>query len=229
MLENKVGTSKKPSRRYWTLCFLQKKPLYCRQSSPRWREALGMALAPIASRSMFADGFTERHDLDQYVWTRRTVSRHLHALQFTHDCCCLVTPSLAQAMPEVDRDEILLDVDTRFNYLPKSRYWDLWHPKLVDAGDGRPFQVVFFDPPFFYIRMSQLYDAVLEVRNGGTMAKIMVGFLRREELLLLSGFADFGLRRTGFQLEYATVIPKKWTNCALYSNVDLPSIKRKKK
>ncbi len=178
---------------------------------------------------MFADGFTERHDLEQYFWTRRTVSRLLHALQFTDDCCCLVTPSLAQAMHEAGRDEMLLDIDTRFSYLPKFRYWDLRHPEPVDAGDGRPFQVVVFDPPFFYIPMSQLYDAVLEVCNGDTTTKIMVGFLQREEPLLLSTFVDFGLRRTGFQLEYATVKPNKWTNYALYSNVDLPGIKRKKK
>lgn len=178
---------------------------------------------------MFADGFTERRDLEQCFWTRKTVSGLLHALQFTGDCCCLAAPSLAQAFHDSGRDEVFLDIDTRFEYLPKFRYWNLLAPEPVDAGDGGPFRVVVFDPPFFYIPMEQLYAAVLEVCNGDTDTKIMIGFLRREEPVLFRTFAAFGVRPTRFELEYATVKPNKWTNYALYSNVDLPGIKRVKK
>eukprot|EP01034_Spumella_vulgaris_P029174 gene29174-36176_t len=54
----------------------------------------------------------------------------------------------------------------------------------------------------------------------------MIGFLKREERQLLEVFRDFNLKQTNFQLEYATVKPNKWKNYALYSNVDLPGIKR---
>lgn len=38
----------------------------------------------------------------------------------------------------------------------------------------------------------------------------------------------FNLERTSFELEYATVKANRWDNYALYSNVDLPFIKRNK-
>lgn len=126
------------------------------------------------------------------------------------------------------RDEMLLDIDKRFEYLPKFRYWDILSPQPVDAGDGKPFRIVIFDPPFFYIKMEDLYKAVLEVVKNDTSTKLMVGFLKREEPALLSTFAAFNLKRTGFLLEYATVKDNKWANYCLYSNVDLPGIKRLK-
>jgi len=39
----------------------------------------------------------------------------------------------------------------------------------------------------------------------------------------------FGLEKTNLELEYATVKPNRWDNYGLYSNTDLPMIKRLKK
>jgi hypothetical protein len=36
----------------------------------------------------------------------------------------------------------------------------------------------------------------------------------------------FNLERTNFELEYATVKANRWDNYALWTNVDLPMIKR---
>jgi len=177
-----------------------------------------------SSRSMFPEGFVERRDLEQYFWTEETVMRLMKALEYTPDCCCLATPSLAQGMHVTGREETLLDIDTRFEYLPKFRYWDIQCPSPV----GETFRVVVFDPPFFYIAMDQLFKAVTEVCNGHTSTKLLIGFLKREEPLLLKTFAPFKLRQTNFPLEYATVKPNKWRNYALYANVDLPGIRREK-
>jgi hypothetical protein len=182
--------------------------------------------APASSRSMFAHAFAERRDLEQYFWDRDTVQRLIAALQFTSELCCLATPSLAHGLHTVGRDMALLDIDTRFAYLPRFRYWDILCPRPVD---GMPFRCVVFDPPFFYIPMDKLVKAVLEVVGGDTDAKIMIGFLRREEPLLLKFFACFKLKRTGFLLGYAAVKENKWRNYALYANVDLPGIRRLKR
>ena len=77
---------------------------------------------------MFADGFVERRDLEQYVWTRATVEKLVLALQYYSDLCCMATPSLAQGMWEVGREERLLDIDNRFDYLPGFKYWDIRFP-----------------------------------------------------------------------------------------------------
>jgi len=176
------------------------------------------------NKSMFADGFVERYDLEQYFWTEDTVKRLLHSLEYIPECCCLTTPSLGHGFYEIGRDELVLDIDTRFDYLPKFRYFDILYPSNVDE-DVR---MIVMDPPFFYIPMEKIYEAVIKITNGDTKCKLMIGFLIREEKTLLQTFSKFNLKRTNFPLEYATARPNKWKNYALYSNIDLPGIKRNK-
>jgi hypothetical protein len=160
---------------------------------------------------MFSNGFVERHDLEQYFWTTTTVHKLRRALDPEH-LCCLATPSLAHAfhVEDLAQEVRLLDIDTRFSVL----------------ASNSTFRVVVFDPPFFYIPMDALHRAVLAVCKGDTTTKLLIGFLVREQASLLAVFKEFGLTRTKFVLEYATVKSNKWRNYALYSNVDLPGIKR---
>ena len=51
----------------------------------------------------------------------------------------------------------------------------------------------------------------------------------RDEQQVKSAFKMFNLTKTMYKLEYATVEPNRWENYGLYSNVDLPMIKRMKK
>lgn len=178
--------------------------------------------SPSSSRSMFQEGFIERYDLEQYFWTMDTVHRLLVGLSHTADCCCLTTPSLGVGFHEQGREEAVLDIDTRFAYLPKFQYYDIRHPITLDE----TFSIIVMDPPFFYLPLEVIRDAVLMVTKGRPETKLMIGFLKREEKALLEVFRDFKLRETNFELEYATVRPNKWKNYRLYSNVDLPGIKR---
>ncbi|CAM6077618.1 unnamed protein product, partial [Sphagnum tenellum] len=158
-----------------------------------------------------------------------TVCSLCHALCFNPNIWCLATPSLAQAYFVQDPEQVvsLLDIDRRFSYLPGFQYWDIWHPEpLADHSCKTNFRVVVFDPPFFYIPMEELHHAVLEVCKGDTKTWLLIGFLVREEWNLLNTFKEFKLMKTKFVLEYTTVKPNKWRNYTLYSNVDLPGIKR---
>lgn len=176
-----------------------------------------------SNRSMFANGFVERHDLEQYFWTESTVRKLMNALNdFYEECCCLTTPSLAHGWHLEGREEYLFDIDRRFEYLPKFRYYDLTLPDAVTDS----FRIVIFDPPFFYISMEQMYKAVCKIVHNNFKTKILMGFLKREERELMRYFGVFGIKPTNFLLEYATVKPNKWKNYCLYSNVDLPGIKR---
>lgn len=181
-----------------------------------------------SQRHMFSDGFVERHDLEQYFWTTTTVDALAKALTHEPKLCCMAAPSIAQAFYIQDGRAVrLLDIDTRFSYLPGFRYWDIRHPEPLPGSES--FRVVVFDPPFFYIPMHELHRAVLEVCRGDPRTRLLIGFLVREEASLLKTFKEFNLVRTKFALEYATVKPNKWRNYALYSNVDLPGIKRLRK
>lgn len=184
-------------------------------------------------RSMFGrDGFTERRDLEQYFWTDNTIQGIKLALQSTFDAdssLCLCTPTVADSFWMEDSTAVsLLDLDTRFEYLPKFRYFDLRYPNETDLEPERSmWRVIVFDPPFFYIPMDVLYRAVMYVSQGNVkQTKLLVGFLKREEKCLLETFHEFNLKRTSFPLEYAHVKSNKWANYAMYSNVDLPGIRR---
>mmetsp|Transcript_15586 Transcript_15586/g.41971 ORF Transcript_15586/g.41971 Transcript_15586/m.41971 type:complete len:231 (+) Transcript_15586:54-746(+) len=211
----------------------------------------------VAARSMLSQGvaFEERHDLEQYFWTQKTVQQILEAVVFHLGCaiepelaetlqtcmggagmvssemkdeameklCCLCTPTLGHAFWVQQKIAPVYDIDRRFEYLPGFRYFDLFYSDISEGVDHR---IVVFDPPFFYIPMPILYQAVLRVVRGNVKAKLLIGFLKREESVLLATFEAFKLKQTNFRLEYASVKPNKWTNYALYSNVDLPRIKR---
>lgn len=185
-------------------------------------------------RSMFVSGFTERRDLEQYFWTDNTIRAIKFALQSTFDTdssLCLCTPTVAHAWWMDDGVGVsLLDLDTRFEYLPKFRYFDLRVPSATDLEpECSMWRVIVFDPPFFYIPMDVLYKAVMYVSKGNTkQTKLLVGFLKREERILLETFKEFNLKKTNLALEYAHVKSNKWANYAMYSNVDLPGIKRLK-
>jgi Probable N6-adenine methyltransferase len=177
------------------------------------------------ARNMFVDEFRERRDLEQYFWTRDCVSAIQRAVQgYADDCCGLCVPTLAVAYHQSGQEIHLLDIDTRFDFLPLFRYFDLLRPhEFVCSG----FNIIVFDPPFFYIPMDVLHAAVVHLVKG--KSKLLIGFLKREENVLLDTFRDFELRPTNFQLEYSHVKPNKWKNYCLYSNVDLPGIKRLKR
>lgn len=182
-------------------------------------------------RRMFSRGFLERRDLEQYFWTDKTIDALLSAVKFTFDpeaSCCLCTPSLADAWWTTEGIAVsLLDIDTRFNYLPKFHYFDLRRPADTKFPQEEQdfWRVIVFDPPFFYISLSVLYEAVLHVSKSKS-TKLLLGFLKREEQALLQVFKEFDLKRTSFPLEYSHVKPNKWINYALYSNIDMPGIKR---
>lgn len=189
------------------------------------RKTKNVSDPPEASRHMFETGFKERYDLEQYFWTEDTVQRLIKSLEFMPDCCCLTTPSLGVGFYQQGREEVVLDIDDRFAYLPRFRYFDIRYPTNTNLTEN--FRIIVMDPPFFYISMDQLYQAVMTITKDRTDIKLMIGFLKREEKALLEAFKAFNLRETNFPLEYATVRPNKWRNYALYSNIDLPGIKRK--
>jgi hypothetical protein len=175
----------------------------------------------------------ERRDLEQYFWTERTIEGIMDALRFTFTSdasCCLCTPTLADAYWTKESEAVcLLDIDKRFDYLPKYRYFDLRYPHQSTElePDQDLWRVIVFDPPFFYISMEVLFKAVMYVcKDRVDRTKILLGFLKREEKTLLEVFKVFNLKRTNFPLEYTHVKPNKWTNYALYSNIDVPGIKR---
>ena len=87
----------------------------------------------------------ENKAVEQFFWTCETVDKLMEACKyiFVNETCCLTTPSIAHKIYECGRDEILLDIDKRFSYLPKFQYYDVRYPVEVNGNH----RLLIIDPP----------------------------------------------------------------------------------
>jgi hypothetical protein len=176
---------------------------------------------------MFDGKMTEnKKKYEQFFWTRETVMRLIESLKYTYisERCCLTTPSLAHAWYIQGEDEVCLDIDERFAYLPKYHFYDVRDPKPIK--ECEEFRIIILDPPYFVVPIEEFRKAVDVITKKNYDTKVILGFLKREEKRLLEAFSDYHLKPTKFPLEYASIKPSKWSNFCLYSNIDLPGIKR---
>jgi hypothetical protein len=175
---------------------------------------------------IFSNKIVENRAYEQYFWSADVVRRIRDALIFTDEgsCCCFTTPSLTEGFLEQGRDEPLLDIDIRFNYLKLFQQFDIKNPH--EPGGMENFKVIIIDPPFFNISIMELFHATNVITNNNFNTNIIIGFLKRYEYALLETFKPYGISETSMNLEYAHIKPNKWPNFTLYSNIDLPGIKR---
>jgi hypothetical protein len=173
---------------------------------------------------IFYNKFKEKRNLEQFFWTSDTVKKILNACQYITECCCFTTPSLAEGFHNNGEEQVLLDIDERFDYLPRFEKFDIINPH-VPKGSG-DFNIIVIDPPFFNISVKQLFDATNIITNNNYNTNIVIAFLVRYEFPLLETFKPYGISETSTPLEYAHIKPNKWRNFKLYSNIDLPGLKR---
>ena len=173
---------------------------------------------------IFGNKIKENRELEQYFWTKDIVKKILHACEYITHRCCFTTPSLAEGFMIDGRDETLLDIDDRFAYLKYFEKFDIKNPHIPDgSGD---FNIIVIDPPFFNITTKELFEATNMITNNNFNTKIIIAYLVRFEYPLLETFAPYGISETSTSLEYSHIKPNKWRNFKLYSNIDLPGIKR---
>lgn len=175
---------------------------------------------------VFHGKIKENHQWEQFFWTEKTVSELIKGLNCVYEkkTCCLMTPSLAYRWHELGRDETLLDIDTRFSCLPKFQYYDIRSPTPIKD----TFRLLIIDPPFFLIPVEEIKRAIDIITQKDYSTKIIIAWLLRAEKRLRTHLKAYNLVPTHFPLEYASIKPNKWKNFVLYSNIDLPGIKRKK-
>ena len=174
--------------------------------------------------NVFKSKIEENHAYEQFFWTSNMVDNLKKSLDMVYvsETCGLMTPSLIHSMEEDDRHETLLDIDKRFNYLPKFTFYDVTNPHTLDE----KFKLLVIDPPFFIIPIEKIANAVDVLTNKCYETKILIAFLKRAEQRLRKAFINYKLYPTTFKLEYASIKENKWKNFCLYSNIDLPKIRR---
>ena len=77
-----------------------------------------------------------------------------------------------------------------------------------------------------FISTKQLYDALNVLTNHDYSTNIIIAYLKRFEFPLLGTFKNYGISETNLTPEYAHIKENKWRNFKIYSNIDLPNMKR---
>jgi Probable N6-adenine methyltransferase len=177
-----------------------------------------------SGNDVFKGKIPENHTIEQFFWTNETVNKLLAACEysFVKTTGCLMSPSLGHGMYEQGREEKVLDIDKRFSYLPGFIQYDITNPKTLDED----FKLLVLDPPFFLIPIEQIRDAVDVLTKKDYSTKIIIAFIIRGEERLRKAFINYQLYPTTLTPQYASIKPNKWKNFRLYSNIDLPGLKR---
>lgn len=143
----------------------------------------------------------ERHELEQYFFDDATVVALIDALGAFERICCLCTPMLAVELYRRGRKVTLLDVDDRFTALPYCQRWDVYRPRYL----AQDFDLIICDPPFFTVKLGQLFTAIRTLAHFDYSKPLLVSFLIRRAVALTGTFYRFNLQPTGFLPGYVTL------------------------
>lgn len=143
----------------------------------------------------------ERHENEQYFFTQSTVDAVADALATFTRPCVLCAPLVGAELERRGLPVLTLDIDERFGALRSFRRWDLYQPEPL----SKRHDVIFCDPPFFNVALSQLFSAVRVLAQHDFAQPLILSYLTRRRAAVLATFAPFNLRATGHELSYRSV------------------------
>ena len=162
----------------------------------------------------------EIKDLEQYFFTEKVLEQITDIFQYEENILCLCTPSVADAFWKLKQKEVLcIDIDNRFNYLPKFINCDITKDEISLPNNFIP-NLIIVDPPFFKMKLIDLYKCIEKITNGNKKTKLVFAFIIREDKALLSIFKSYNIQLTKFPLEYRGVDKTKWGNYGMYTNFE---------
>ena len=163
---------------------------------------------------------TENKDLEQFFFTEKVLEQITSQFQYEENILCLCTPAVADAFWKLKQKEVLcVDIDNRFNYLPKFISCDITKQELILPDNFVP-NIIIVDPPFFKMKLIDLYNCIEKITNKNRKTKLVFAFIIREDKNLLNIFKEYNLKLTKFPLEYRGVDKTRWCNYGIYTNFE---------
>lgn len=159
----------------------------------------------------------ERHEHEQYFFDQATIDVVAGLLEGFERPGVLCAPLVGTELEDRGLPVTTLDIDERFATLRGFRRWDAARPRRLDVR----FDVIFCDPPFFRLSLSQLFRALRMLAGYDFAQPLAVTGLVRRRTALLGTFAPFGLRSSGWRMGYRTVQPGRRNEIELFVNFEL--------
>ena len=163
----------------------------------------------------------ENHQVEQYFFTHSTVENIASFLMGFENPCCLCAPTVGKLLAERGRKVTVLDCDERFSHVNGFRKYDLYRPEWIDE----KFDIIFCDPPFFKVSLSQLFKALRQLSHNDFTQPIMLCHLTRRSDAVIGGLYLFGLQPTGKVPQYMTVQSIDKNRIQIFSNTDMQGLK----
>ncbi len=155
----------------------------------------------------------ELHSLDQYFFDQITINKLADfASQFSHPCL-LCMPMVGQELEKRGVKATTLDTDERFSHLKGFKKFDLYRPLPT----GENYGIILCDPPFFKVKLSQLFDTVRVLAQGWDQP-LGMAYSKSREPALLGTFAKFNLQATGYNPSYLTIQSAEYNKVEMYLN-----------
>ena len=97
--------------------------------------------------------------------------------RYINNIVCICAPSVADAFWRLQKKEVYcIDIDERFNYLPKFIHCDITKDEVKLPENFEP-DLIIIDPPFFGLKMCDLFNFVEKITKQNKKTKIAIGYI----------------------------------------------------
>ena len=118
----------------------------------------------------------ELHENEQYFFTKETIIKLFNFIKKFKNPCILCAPKIGELFGKNGIDCQVLDIDNRFSKVSNFQYFDITKPKWIG---GDKFGIILCDPPFFNIKLSQLFKAIRLLSQFDFTQPILISYLVR--------------------------------------------------
>lgn len=164
----------------------------------------------------------ELHQNEQYFFDALTIQYLTGVLKQFDNICVLCAPMLGKALSETGSNVTILDIDDRFADAKGYLSWSIYKPQWIN----KTFDVIFCDPPFFNVSLSQLFKAIRMLSHNNFEQKLMICYLIRRSHAVTGSFYLFNLQPTGCHPSYVTVEQTEKNQIEIFSNLDFNLLRK---
>jgi hypothetical protein len=158
----------------------------------------------------------ELHKNEQYFFDDETIHHLTAFLNQFESICTLCAPTIGIALNKLKKDVTILDIDDRFSNAKGYLNWNIYKPQWIN----KTYDIIFCDPPFFNVSLSQLFKAIRMLSQNNFEQKLMLSYLSRRTGAITGSFHLFNLQPIGYFPTYVTVKKTEKNLIEFFSNID---------
>ncbi|MBN1214145.1 MAG: hypothetical protein JXA99_01760 [Candidatus Lokiarchaeota archaeon] len=163
---------------------------------------------------------------EQYFFDKNIEEILLNFIKLFKNPCLLCAPKLGREILNKGIPCTILDIDKRFSDIAGFQYFDLTKPYWIGANK---FGIILCDPPFFNIKLSELFRAIKLLSQYDFSQYLFISYLVRRSKKFLNIFKAFNLKPSGFIPSYKSIEKSEKNKIEFYTNLPDSLIKSLKK